>query len=108
LHEVIYGGAGKLWCQPAYRRKLPSRPILSWSLCPGGNGLPGRPASRSPPGAPLHQYGIAIWQHPCRNAQYGVWKFIFFDQFQIALPREGIAIILRATGIGPVGASQDT
>jgi len=24
------------------------------------------------------------------------------------LPREGIAIILRATGIGPVGASQDT
>jgi hypothetical protein len=33
-------------------------------------------------------------------------EFIFFDQFQIALPPGWIAIILEVTGIGPVGASQ--
>jgi hypothetical protein len=36
-----------------------------------------------------------------------VLEFYFFHQFQIGLPLEWIAIILRGTGIGPVGASQD-
>jgi hypothetical protein len=34
-----------------------------------------------------------------------MWHFIFFDQFQIALPPEQIEIILHP-GIGPVGAIQ--
>jgi hypothetical protein len=35
-----------------------------------------------------------------------ILEFYFLDQFQIALPPERIAIILPATGIGPVDARQ--
>ncbi|MGB9118420.1 hypothetical protein [Bradyrhizobium sp.] len=37
------------------------------------------------------------------NAGFGIF---FFDPFQIGLPREWIAIMLRIPGIGPVGASR--
>ena len=33
-------------------------------------------------------------------------NFILFEQFQIALPLDWIGIILRRTGIDPVGAGQ--
>jgi hypothetical protein len=125
LHEVICGGAGK-YLTPArlplpdpvvFRISVPAgqpalaelqiklRPILSrspglWELVhPASRHRFLQPERRSP----IQQCNMHTIIAAMHNAGFGI---LFLRPFQIGLPPEWIAIILRSTGIGPVGASQ--